>query len=313
MLGCEDNFVHSSRGLAVPGAGDHGQKLIEAGHWKRARSLAEQRLRATPDEPEAIYLMSQIRAAFGDRSAPLELAEKAVRLNGGVARYHRQLAEVQGVMAQHANLFQQALLARRFRKEIDAALSLDPRDVQTLDDLIEFYLVAPGILGGDPNKAEGTARQIAAIDASAGFLANARIAEFRKDTARTEAMLRRAAELRPPSYKALMALARFYLAPEHRDDAAAEALGKAALALDAGRAEAYCVLAESYAGRASWSALEAVLSASEQAAPDDASPYYRAAARCLERTRAGTRRALPARLPRARSRRRRTHRRGCPL
>jgi len=257
------------------------EKLIEAGHWKRARSLVEQRLRATPDEPEAVYLVSQISAAFGDRTAPLEMAERAVRLNGGVARYHRQLAEVQGVMAQHANLFQQALLARRFRKEIDAALSLDPRDVQALRDLVEFYLMAPGILGGETSKAEAVARQIAAIDASAGFLANARIAEFRKDTARTEAMLRRAAEIRPPSYKAQIDLAQFYLAPEHRDDAAAETLGEAALSLDAGRVEAYCILAESYAGRANWSALEAVLSSSAQAVPDDAAPYYRAAERLL--------------------------------
>lgn len=257
------------------------EKLIEAGHWKRARSLVEQRLRAAPDEPEAIYLMSQIRAAFGDRTAPLELAERAVRLNGGVARYHRQLAEVQGVMAQRANLFQQALLARRFRKEIDVALSLDPRDAQALDDLVEFYLMAPAILGGDTNRAEGVARQIAAIDASAGFLASAQIAKIRKDAARTEAMLRRASEVRPPSYEAQMALARFYLAPEYRDDAAAEALGRRALGLDSGRAEAYCVLAESYADRANWNALDAALSSSVQAVPDDAAPYYRAAERLL--------------------------------
>jgi tetratricopeptide (TPR) repeat protein len=257
------------------------EKLIEAGHWKRARAVVEQRLRQAPQDADANYLLSQIRAAFGDRTSPLELATTAVRLDGGVARYHRQLAEVQGVMAQHANLFQQALLARRFRKEIDTALSLDPRDMQALRDLIEYYLMAPGILGGDTNKAEAVARQIAALDAVEGLLAGARIAEFRKDSTRTEALLQRAAKLRPPSYKAQMALAWFYLAPEHRDDAAAEALGKGALGLDGGRAEAYCVLAVSYADRANWSALETLLSSAAQAVPDDAAPYYRAADRLL--------------------------------
>jgi tetratricopeptide (TPR) repeat protein len=257
------------------------EALIEAGHWKRARALVERRLRDAPDDPNALYLSSQIRNAFGDHASPLGLAQKAVRLDGGVARYHRQLAEVQGVMAQHAGVFQQLMLARTFRKEIDAALKLDPRDAQALRDLLEYYLLAPGIVGGDPKKAETMAQQIAAIDAAEGFLAKARIAEFRKDQGQMEAMLRRAAEVRPPSYKALMALASFYLAPERRNEAAAEALARSALALDGGRIDAYSVLASVYAGRGAWSALEATLSAAAREVPDDAAPCYRAAERLL--------------------------------
>src|SRR5215831_15520311 len=140
------------------------EKLIEAGHWKRARTLVERNLEETPDDANATFLLSQIRAAFSDRTSPLDLAEKAVRLDGGVARFHRQLAEVQGLLAQHANVFQQIGLARRFRKEIDAAIELDPRDAQALRDLLEFYLRVPGIAGGDVKKAAAMADRIAAID-----------------------------------------------------------------------------------------------------------------------------------------------------
>ena len=257
------------------------EKLIEAGHWKRARVLVERRLREAPEDPNAIFLSSQIRNAFGDHDSPLGLAERAVRSDGGVARHHRQLAEVQGVMGQHAGVFQQWILARRFRREIDAALGLDPHDVQAWRDLMEFYLLAPGLLGGDPNKAGTLVKPIAAIDAAEGLLAQARIAEFRKDPAQMEAMLRRAAVVRPLSYKAHMALAQFYLAPEHCNAAAAESLGRRALAIDGGRIGAYCILAEAYAERGDWSALDAVLSAATQQVPDDAAPYYRAAERML--------------------------------
>jgi tetratricopeptide (TPR) repeat protein len=257
------------------------EELIEAGHWKRARALVERRLREAPEDPNAIYLSSQIRNAFGDRTSPLGLAEKAVRLDGGVARYHRQLAEVQGVMAQHAGVFQQVVLARRFRKEIEAALGLDPQDVQSRRDLLEFYLLAPGLLGGEEKTAETAAQQIAAIDAAEGFLAQARIAEFRKDPAQVEALLRRAAEVRPPKYKAMVALALLYTTPERRNEAAAEAMARRALALDGGRIDAYCVLATVYAGRGDWSALEAILTAATHAVPDDATPHYRAAERLL--------------------------------
>src|SRR5258708_32765605 len=124
------------------------EKLIEAGHWKRARSVVE-----FPRDALSSFLLSQIRAAFGDRATPLTLAEKAVALDGRTAKYHRQIAEVLGVTAQHAGAFQQLFLARRFRKEIDIALTLDPRDTQALRDLLEVYLLAPGIAGGDQRKA----------------------------------------------------------------------------------------------------------------------------------------------------------------
>ena len=156
------------------------EKLIEAGHWKRARTIVEARLREAPDDALATFLLSQIRSAFGDRSSPLALAEKAVALDGRTAKYHRQIAEVVGVAAQHAGAIQQLFLARRFRKEIDAALSCDPQDIQALGDLLEFYLLAPGIAGGDPRKAVEVASRIAAIDAAEGFLARARIAQFHK-------------------------------------------------------------------------------------------------------------------------------------
>jgi len=257
------------------------ERLIEEGHWKRARALVEQRLGGQTDDPNALFLWSQIANAFGDRTAPLGLAEKAVRLDGGVARYHRQLAEVLGVTAQHPGMFQQVMLARRFRKEVDTALELDPRDAQAERDLLEFYLLARGILGGDIKKAETAARRIAALDAAEGYLAEARIAEFRKDAPQTEATLRHAAEVRPASYKAQIGLAEFYLTPGRAKPAAAEGLGRKALEVDRGRAGAYCVLAAVYAEQGNWSALEETLAGSQEAVADDRAPYYRAAEQLL--------------------------------
>src|SRR5215471_5486294 len=160
-------------------------------------------------------------------------------------------------MAQHAGVFQQVGLARRFRKEIDTALALDARDTQALRDLLEFYLLAPGILGGDVKTAVRVSDRIAAIDACEGYLAKARIAEYRKDRGEQEAMLRRAAEVRPPSYKAQIALAEFRLP---HDESSAEALARTAIETDGGRSDAYGILASVYAARANWNALEALLS-----------------------------------------------------
>ena len=64
-------------------------ELIEKGHWKRARVIVEARLRETPDDAAAHFYRSQIRNAFGDLSSPLPEAERAVALEGDVARFHR--------------------------------------------------------------------------------------------------------------------------------------------------------------------------------------------------------------------------------
>jgi predicted Zn-dependent protease len=65
------------------------ERLIEAGHWKRARAIVEARIREAPDDPLAYLLLSQIRNAFGDHTAPLQLAEKTVAIDGRTAKYHR--------------------------------------------------------------------------------------------------------------------------------------------------------------------------------------------------------------------------------
>jgi len=145
------------------------EKLIEAGHWKKARAIAEARLREDPRDALPNFLLSQIRNAFGDRESPLVFAEKAVSLDGGVAKYHRQVAEVLGVKAQHSGIFQQLVLARRFKKEIDTAIALDPTELQALRDMMEFYLLAPGIAGGDKVKAAAMAEHIASIDSRASI------------------------------------------------------------------------------------------------------------------------------------------------
>jgi tetratricopeptide (TPR) repeat protein len=196
-----------------------------------------------------------------------------VALDGSAAKYHRQVAEATGVMAQHANVFQQLLLARRFKREIDAAIALDPEDIQSLRDLMEFYLLAPGIAGGK----KAVAQRIGRIDRAQGFSAEARLAEFDKDTGKAEALLSKAVEAAPGKYKTRVELARFELGKEHRNLEAAEAAAREALQIDATRVDAYSALADVYASRGQWADLDGLLAEADAAVPDDWTPHYRAA------------------------------------
>ena len=273
--------------VRVGAAQSPAEKLIEAGHWKQARAFVEARMRDDPKDALAHYLLSQIRHAFGDTDSPAPLAERAVAIDSGVAKYHRQLAEVLGVKAQHSGMLQQLLLARRFKKEIDTAIGLDPRDLQSLRDLMEFYLLAPAIVGGDKSKAAQIAGQIARIDPSEGFSAQARLAAFHGDHGQVEGLLRKAVECGPAApYRARIALANFYLSGGRVNLDGAEQQASQAVKIDRGRVDAYAVLAQIYAACSQWADLDTLLTNAEKAVPDDLVPNYRAANALLESNRA---------------------------
>lgn len=253
------------------------EKLIDAGHWKKARAIIEARLSQNPNDALANFLLSQIRNAFGDYTTPLPLAEKAVALDSHVAKYHRQVAEATGLEAQHANAFRLIILARQFRNEIDTAISLDPHDIQAHRDLLEYYLVAPGIAGGDVQKASAMAKQIGQLDVAEGLLAEARVASFRKRFNESGELLRQAVALQPSNYRARLALAKFYSAPESFNAALALSAAQELLKLDGGRADGYAILAQIDAGQCDWSALDSLLGEAMRQNPDDLAPYYRAA------------------------------------
>lgn len=270
-------LLHCLLAMAAPEALSQPDKLIEEGHWKRARAIVEPWLRERPNDPLANFLASQIRNAFHDRQSPLGLAENAVRLNSGVARYHRQLAEVLGVTAQHAGMFQQLLLARRFKKEIDTALAEDPHDLQAMRDLMEFYLLAPGIAGGDKDKASAVGDQIGHANAAEGYLAQARLAEFNHEAGKIEAYLRKAAESPGENYRARGTLAAYYLSGAHRNYELAGQQARDAVRVAPGRVDGYAILATVSAARGDWTGMEAVLAQAEKAVSDDLTPCYRAA------------------------------------
>jgi predicted Zn-dependent protease len=187
---------------------------------------------------------------------------------------------------------EQLLLARRFKKEIQLALGLDPRDLQAQEDLMEFYLLAPGIAGGDRARAQEVARGVARINASRGFLAEARLAEFDKQPDRVPALLRKAVEADPASYRARIALARYWLAAGHENPEEAARQATEAIRNDPGRIDGYSILAEADAMQDNVAALDDVLGHASENVPDDLAPYYHAAVRLM---------AAGKDLPRARS------------
>jgi tetratricopeptide (TPR) repeat protein len=252
------------------------QVLIKAGHWKRARALVEPKYMAQPNDSELNYLMSEIDDAFDDLENARARAEKAVALRSEVSRYHQQLAEVYGETAETASLFAKGGWARRFKAEAERAVELDPNNLQARFDLLEYDLQAPRLMGGGKDKAGVMAEEIARIDPVQGCVAQARLAQDRKDLAAEESWYLKAVAARPGEYEILMDLGNFYnLFPQPKLDKAVN-YAEQALKIDPSRVDAYALLAAIYASEARWFDLESTLARAEKSVPDDLNPYFRA-------------------------------------
>jgi tetratricopeptide (TPR) repeat protein len=263
-------------------AADTPQTLMDDGHHKRLRAIAEQRYREHPNDPEALWMMSFVKLSWDDHKAALELAEKAVAADPKNPRYRLALAQAVGREAQKASILRQPGLALRFKRELAAALALDPKNVAAMEYTIAFDFEAPGIMGGDKANGRAMAEQIMRIDAVEGYLEQVTVARYDKQGNRIEELLRKAVEAGPASYQAHVNLANFCVNPLKRNGEA-EALAREALRIDPSRTNAHTALVVSLIAQERWAELDAALAQAEKDVPDDLYPYFRAGQSCLAR------------------------------
>ncbi|HYW46094.1 MAG TPA: hypothetical protein VE959_24735 [Bryobacteraceae bacterium] len=256
-------------------AAETPSSLMDDGHHKRLRAIAEQQYRDHPNDPEALWMMAFVKLSWGDHKMALELAEKAADADPKNPRYRLRLAEAVGEEAQKASILRAPGLARRFKRELEATLALDPNNVAAMKYLMMSYFEAPGIMGGDKAKGRATAEQITRIDPVEGYLAQSAVARYDKQESRIEPLLRKAVEAGPASYLARVNLSNFCV-ESAKKFGEAEALAREAIRIDKSRAGAHVALVAALAAQDKWAELDAALAQTERDVPDDLFPYARA-------------------------------------
>jgi tetratricopeptide (TPR) repeat protein len=145
----------------------------------------------------------------GDFKKSTEVLEKAVAADPANSEYELWLGRAFGRRAETASPFTAPASANKARQHFEKAVQLNPRSLDALSDLFEYYLEAPGFMGGGLDKAVGVASQMASIDPVEGQWAQARLAEKKKEFDSAEQHLQRAAEMAPHQASRLVDLARF--------------------------------------------------------------------------------------------------------
>jgi tetratricopeptide (TPR) repeat protein len=180
--------------------------------YRQSLSLLE---KAPQKDAAALQLMGQDYFMLGEYKKATESLEKAAALDPNNPKLAHWLGRVYGRRAETANPFSAPGWATKTRQMFEKAVELDPTDKDALGDLLDYYMDAPGFLGGGLQKAEALAHMILKQDPAEGHYAQGLVAEHKKEYDTAEQQFRRAAELAPRQVGRVLVLAR-YLARHDR-------------------------------------------------------------------------------------------------
>ncbi len=154
------------------------------------------------------YLAGKDHFMLGDYKKAAESFERAFALEPANSEYALWLGRSYGRRAETAMPLLAPKYAAKARGYFEKAVALDPRNDDALNDLFDYYLEAPGFLGGGYDKAEQVAKRIGALNPAQGLLAQAKLADRRKQFDTAEEKLRRAVQLAPRQVERVLDLAR---------------------------------------------------------------------------------------------------------
>lgn len=221
------------------------RQQFDLGRYEAAATLLESGLAKSPQDGLLAFWAARCYFELGNFDRALDYGQRAVDSDPNNSEYHHWLGKEHGMKADQARSFGSAL---KCREEFEAAVRLNGANISARRDLLEFYVEAPGIVGGGKDKAWQQATAISDLDPVAGALARGFYWATLGDSERAEAEYKRVLELKP------------------------------------GRIDPYFEVAEFYQGRSDAPHMQAVLEAASSLEPQDSRwAYYRGVAGILAR------------------------------
>jgi tetratricopeptide (TPR) repeat protein len=199
-------------------AADTANDMLAAGRIDEAIAELNGRLSSAPTDAESSNLLCRAYFALEDWNRAESSCRKAASLAPDNSRFHLWLGRVYGEKADRANFLAAAGLAGKVRGEFERAVQLNPQDVDARLDLAEFYLEAPGIVGGGEKKAREQAQSIAMENPAREHWVYARIAEKKKDFTTAEGEYHQYIDLSQGDAEAWLNLALFLRRQKRLDE-----------------------------------------------------------------------------------------------
>jgi tetratricopeptide (TPR) repeat protein len=171
------------------------------------------------DEAKTAFLAGKKALDQNDAKRAVEQLEKAVALEPGSSEYYDWLGRAYGTQAQRASVLKQPFLAKKTRAAWEKAIALDPNNITAREDIIQYYLQAPGFLGGSKEKAREQALEVKRRNAYRGALVIAQVCAEVKDHSCAEGELKGVISAYPDSSLGYTSLTAYYASAKQFDRA----------------------------------------------------------------------------------------------
>ncbi len=178
-------FLLSARFLLADAT--QAKALLQRGRVDEATTSLRAILAAQPGDAQAHQLLCRIYYAQEMADNAIHECELATSSAPASSDNQMWLGRAYGFKASHANPLSALNLAVKVRVAFERAAQLDPENIHALNDLGEFYVAAPSIIGGGIDKAQALAARMQPHFPSQAHRLLALIAEKKKEDAIAEA------------------------------------------------------------------------------------------------------------------------------
>jgi tetratricopeptide (TPR) repeat protein len=157
------------------------KQLLASGQVDEALRLLGPRTANPAGDAESFHLLCRLYFMIDDWDRGIPACERARNLDPNNSRYWLWLGRIYGKRAEHAGFIYGPGMAKKVRTAFERAVELDANSWEARTDLAEFYLEAPGIVGGGKDKARRQADALMPLNPAMAHWVLARIAEKNKD------------------------------------------------------------------------------------------------------------------------------------
>ena len=161
--------------------------LLQQGKVDQASALLQTALAAEPNDASAHLLLCRVYYAQDMIDPAVRECEQAAAHAPNDSDTQMWLGRAYGLKASHVSSFSAFGYAKKVRTAFERAVQLGPANVQAMSDLGEFYVAAPGIVGGGVDKAQALAARMQSRFPAQSHRLLAMIAEKKKDATTAEA------------------------------------------------------------------------------------------------------------------------------
>jgi tetratricopeptide (TPR) repeat protein len=159
--------------------------IVAVGAGASARQVKE-----SSSEAKAAFDRGRAAHNAGKTDEAVSAFERAVALDPNSSLYHMWLGHAYSRQLSSANFLRKPFIGRRSGEEYNLAVKLDPTSIDAAEARLDFFLNAPGIVGGGIDKARAEAARLTTLDSYRGRMATARVAEHEKQSPEAERLYR---------------------------------------------------------------------------------------------------------------------------